>query len=174
MPDPDAPKGSSRRVPAILFWLAGGLLAARIGLRAWETVHPVAATDLVAWHAIAGADADAKRAGRPLLYDFTAAWCPPCRRMGKEVFGDAEAAAFINAAFVPVRVIDRSREEGKNPADIEALQKKFGIKAFPTLVVVRPGRKPVTLEGYAGKAGTVKALRDAAGSPAGAAGRGRR
>jgi thiol:disulfide interchange protein len=166
-PDGTAVRGPTRRDPRLLFWAAGLLLAGRIATGVWADRHPVAAQDLVKWHAVAGAEAEAKRAKKPLLYDFTAAWCPPCRKLAKEVFGDAEAAAFINANFVPVRVMDRSREDGKNPPEIEALQKRFGITAFPTLIVTGGGRKPVTLEGYAGKAETVKALKDAVGAAKG-------
>lgn len=165
VPDRMAAPGPTRRAPRSLLWVAGLLLAGRIVTGFWETRHPVEAKDLVQWRPIAGAEAEAKKVGKPVLYDFTAAWCPPCRKMAKEVFGDVDAAKLINEGFLPVRVMDRSREDGKNPPEIAALQKRFGVDAFPALVVVRPGRPPVILQGYRGKDGTLAALKDAVAPP---------
>jgi thiol:disulfide interchange protein len=147
----------------LLVWAAGLLLAARVGLRVWEAGHPVAARDLVRWSAIADAEAGAARLHKPVMYDFSAAWCGPCRSMAAEVFADPAAAQFINDGFVPVHVVDRTREDGKNPPEVEALQKRFGITAFPTLVVVRVGAPVVKVEGYRGRDGTLQAIAGSAG-----------
>ncbi len=164
-PDRMNPVGPTRRDPWPLIWIAVVLLATRVATGVWVDRHQTAEKDLVKWHPIAAADSDAKKAKKPVLYDFTAAWCPPCRMMGKEVFGDPEAAELINERFVPVRVMDRSREDGRNPPEIEALHKRFGIQAFPTLVVVVSGKPPVILQGYQGKEGTIGALKDAVAAP---------
>ena len=131
------------------------------------TTPPAAAegAGLVRWRAPAEAAAESKRLGRPILYDFTAGWCPPCKRMTTEVFGNPADAAMINSRFVPVRVMDRKSEDGKNPPDIEALQRTYHIDAFPTLVVeFGDGRKPLVFRGYASAANTRQDLERAAGT----------
>ncbi len=104
------------------------------------------------------------------LYDFTAAWCGPCKMLEKEVFMDPAIALGISQAFVPVRVMDRMREARFNPPKVSALQRLYAIKGFPTLLVdkypsVGKGR---SLVGYHGKEETRRflqtALQDLGGS----------
>src|SRR5436309_1396623 len=84
-------------------------------------------------------DGLAKERGRPLLYDLTAAWCGPCKRLVAEVFGNPDCAAMINKEFIPVQVVDRSREDGFNPTEVADLMETYQLKYFPTLVVTMPG-----------------------------------
>lgn len=72
---------------------------------------------------------------KPLLFDFTASWCRPCQLLEKEIFRDRHLARFINQKFVPVRVVDRAREEGVNPETVAKLKKLYGVSSFPTLIV---------------------------------------
>ncbi len=95
-----------------------------------------------------GAAAQAARLGKPVLYDFTADWCAPCKLLDKD-WADASVAERVNAAFVPVRIMDRMREEGRNAPDIAELQRRYEVSAFPTLVVAAPdGRLIAKHEGY--------------------------
>lgn len=155
-------EGSTRSVPRALLVLAGALLVARVATGIYEERHPPAAHDLVKWRPIAAASEEARSTARPLLYDFTAEWCPPCRVMEREVFADESAARTIETSFVPVRVLDRVREEGRNPPDVAALQARFGVTAFPTLVVVSAhGGSPTVIEGYPGKPTLMRRLMEA-------------
>jgi thiol:disulfide interchange protein len=162
-PDEPAGTGSTRARPTWLLIAAAALFVARVGTGLYEGRHPPSTPDLVSWQPIAGAEARAQQEHRAVLYDFTAEWCPPCRLMQQEVFGDPEVAREIDRLYVAVRVLDRTREEGHNPALVDSLQRRFRIDSFPTLVIVPgDGRPPIVTAGYEGKSPTLQRLRTAA------------
>ena len=155
--------GSSRALPRLLLVLAAALLAARIGTAMFERAHPSAVKDAIAWREIGDAETLARQKSRPILYEFSAAWCGPCQLMQNEVFADPRTAEQIEHAYVPVRVVDRQREDGRNPLDVQALETRFHIRAFPTLVVADPDSGEVgRIEGYPGRDEVAKQLAETA------------
>jgi hypothetical protein len=92
----------------------------------------------VEWRTPAAGEAEAREGGRLMLYLFTQDGDPVTRQMSREVFGDPRTAAAIEQRFVPIRVLDLSRE-GLNPPDVVRLQRQYGVRGFPTLVVAFPG-----------------------------------
>ena len=139
---------SQRAVPAALLLIAAVLLIARFTYgRDGERKH-----DLVRWVAPEVAIGRARSTGRPIMYDFTAEWCQPCHLLDDAVFRDPAAAAKINEKFVAVRVTDRQQEDGENPPVVDALEKKYSVRKFPTIVIANAdGAELARMEGFKGK-----------------------
>ena len=70
----------------------------------------------------------ARETGKPLLYDFTAKWCGPCRRMDRDFWPRADVAELAKN-FVCVKV-DYDLEKG--------LRSKYKISAIPNVVFTDP------------------------------------
>jgi thiol:disulfide interchange protein len=154
---PPDERRSTRARPVALSVVTAGLLAARIALGVYDGRHPPPPGGLVKWTSIENAQIAASIEKRPILYDFSAIWCEPCRRMEREVFANATEAGFINGAYVPVRIAD----EDQSPAAL-AVRTHHGVDGLPTLLVVYAGdAPPARIEGYAGKRRTVSFLRAA-------------
>jgi thiol:disulfide interchange protein len=162
LPGNPAERGSQSKFPSILFWIAGAALALRVFTALTDRGKPEAAAGLVSWRPLETASAAGRAAGKPLLYDFTAAWCAPCRRLDSEGWGDSRIARMVNEGFLPARVVDRQTEDGRNLPAISELQQRYRVNAFPTLIVAdASGREIARSEGYAGKDQLVKFLQEA-------------
>jgi thioredoxin:protein disulfide reductase len=90
------------------------------------------------WTSLESAMDESKRNGKPVMIDFNADWYAPCQQLKQQVFDDGSRGQAVQAAVIPVSIVDRTREDGSNPPDIANLQKRFGVRAFPTLIVFSP------------------------------------
>jgi thioredoxin len=91
--------------------------------------------------------ADVLEADGPVLVDFTAAWCPPCRRM-KPVLAEL-ASEHTGLRFARLDV----ESEQRTAAAYEVL-------SMPTFIVFRDGQPILRLVGARSKAKLVRELRE--------------
>lgn len=142
---------SQRAIPLVLVAVVVALFAARIVVSRMDMKKRAGADDLVQWVTIEDAERLSREQGRPILYDFTAEWCGPCHQLKAEVFRNERLAQMINDRFIPVRVTDRMREDGRNVPVVEALQQRYSVQGFPTIVIAdADGGARERMEGYGG------------------------
>jgi thioredoxin 1 len=94
-------------------------------------------------------EAEALRSPLPVLIDFTAAWCPPCRAIAPHV--DAIAADYAGRLRVGKCDVDSSPE----------LAARLDVRSMPTLLVFKDGRVVGQLVGAVPRA-TIASLVDRA------------
>ncbi len=154
------PTDSARALPRILWVVLAALLAARFGFALWERSHPPRVYDRVAWLEPMDGIESARLHRRPILYDFTAEWCGPCKALERDVFSDRQSAAEIGTMFIPAKVLDRQREDGANNAVVDSLQHRFAVEGFPTLLAATDdGEELGRLVGFHGRDATRDSLR---------------
>jgi thiol:disulfide interchange protein DsbD len=90
--------------------------------------------------------ADASAAKQPVVIDFYADWCLPCKELDAKTFSDPKVAAELGR-FTRVKA-DLTRPEDPQT---QALTKQYGIVGVPTIVFVDSNgqeRKELRLTGY--------------------------
>lgn len=82
---------------------------------------------------------DVLQADRPVLVDFWAPWCAPCRMLAPTV--DAVAETYTATARV-VKI---------NVDDNPAISQRYGIKGIPTLILFKAGKEEERVVGATSK-----------------------
>lgn len=82
---------------------------------------------------------DVLKNNQPVLVDFWAAWCGPCRMLAPTV--DAVAEKYAGTARVVKLNVD----------DNPGVSQRYGIKGIPTLILFKGGREEERLVGATSK-----------------------
>lgn len=97
------------------------------------------------------AQSQAKAEGKPMLLDFTGSdWCGWCIRLDEEVFSqDAfKAYAAANLILVELDFPRKKNQSAELKAQNKALSEKYGVRGFPTIVVLSPAGDLLGTTGY--------------------------
>lgn len=100
----------------------------------WKTDYPAAL-------------AEAAKEKRPVLLEFTGSdWCPPCMMMKKRVFDSAEFGKFAadNLVLVELDFPQGKPQSAALKQQNEALAEKYGVEAYPTIILLSPEGKEIT------------------------------
>jgi thioredoxin 1 len=98
------------------------------------------ASDLIKHISDASFDADVIQSSTPVIVDFWAEWCGPCKMIAPIL--DEVASAYQGKLQVTKMNVDENR-------DVPA---KFGIRGIPTLMVFKGGQLAATKVGAMSKA----------------------
>jgi protein disulfide-isomerase len=124
---------------ALLTCLAAFCVSAADAKTGWKTDLPQAKEQ-------------AKKENKLILLDFTGSdWCGWCIKLDHETFSQQEFTDYAKKNLVLVEVdFPRSKEQSEAQKSAnEALQKKFNVEGFPTIVVMKPDGTVVwKKEGY--------------------------
>lgn len=84
-------------------------------------------------------DQDVLQSNKPVLVDFWAEWCAPCRMIGPII--DQIASEFASSATVVKLNVD----------DNTASAQRYGIKGIPTLILFNEGKEVERVVGATSK-----------------------
>jgi thioredoxin-related protein len=94
---------------------------------------------------------EAKESGKYMLLDFSGSdWCGWCIRLDQEVFSKKEFKEYAEENLVRVLLdFPRRKPQGKElKQQNRALMKKYGVRGFPTIIVLSPTGQLVGRTGY--------------------------
>ena len=95
--------------------------------------------------------AKAKAEKKMVLLDFTGSdWCPWCIKLDGEVFSKADFKSYAkdNLVLVEVDFPNGKRQTKKLKQQNDKLKEEFGVKGFPTVIVLNSEGKKVGQLGY--------------------------
>lgn len=94
-----------------------------------------ASPDTISWRvSLDAAKQEAKRTGKPILVDFFASWCGPCKLMDKQTWANADVIKETQR-WITVRVdVDHNQQ----------LAAQYHVQAIPTLFLLRSDGSTIT------------------------------
>jgi thiol:disulfide interchange protein len=88
-------------------------------------------------HSLDAAKEKAKAEGKLVLADYSAIWCPSCRKLDTQVFANENVAAVIDSKFVYAR-LDYDTDEGA------AFAAKHDLVGFPRVLILQADGEQLT------------------------------
>jgi len=130
--------GARRHFFSVPLRVAGILLTALALALVFLGLPPAARPgDEGAWlHSLEPALTRAQAERKPLLLDFRADWCVACVELEKDTWPDPKIQEVLKT-LVPVRLDMTENSEGNR-----AIQRRFGVKGLPTVILLEPASKP--------------------------------
>ena len=98
------------------------------------------ASDLIKHISDATFEADVLQAGKPVLVDYWAEWCGPCKMIAPIL--DEVSQSYKDKLQIAKMNVDENRE----------IPAKFGIRGIPTLMLFKDGQLAATKVGAMSKA----------------------
>jgi len=131
-----------RNLVGIVFFILA-LILASTGIQSYveETVQKtsraagaIASSEEIHWQTYSDEKLqEAEKEGKPVMIDFYADWCIPCKELDKLTFSQPEITE-ISKNFIMLKVDLTSSGDPQT----KALKKKYNIKGVPTLVFLAP------------------------------------
>jgi thiol:disulfide interchange protein DsbD len=146
------PAGRSLRFfPVVKGFVGAGMLAAAVWLGS-----PTTASQPIKWESIRAfaRGGDGAADGRPVLIDFAAEWCIPCREMDHTTYVDDDVVREADR-FRMVRA-DLTEDNDHTSSVVE----RYDVRGVPTVVLLAPdGREKQRFVGYVGPQQLLEAMR---------------
>ena len=137
------------QIPVIFLFAVGLLLAFRYHAKLTQAAAPPGAG--INWMTpdeYKKLSADPTKDKRQLvLYDFTASWCPPCKKLERTTFRNAGVIKEVNTSFIPVRV-DLSTDEDMKKPETKRLVDKNDVNSIPRVIVTLRSGENVYEDSY--------------------------